>query len=110
MTPAETTLRAREEGSTGCERFRQLFRAHPDAHYVRDSEQYGAVEHGVTVGDIERHLRGEEPSLLSVPILPNGFCFFFGAIDVDRHKDDDAAVDLAVLAEQVSWLGLPLIV
>lgn len=91
--------------------FFQLFRGNPDAHYVRSSatSKYEAVHSGITLADVERHLRGDEPSVLSIPILPNGQCYF-GAIDIDVHDATDTPVDHAALARRVTELGLPLVV
>jgi AAA domain-containing protein/TOTE conflict system primase-like protein len=90
--------------------FAELLRGNPSAHYIRTPEgEYKAVERGSTLEDVERHLAGREPSILSIPILPDGNCHF-GALDVDRHLEADPPVDHAALAIQITRLCLPLVV
>jgi TOTE conflict system, Archaeo-Eukaryotic Primase domain len=95
--------------TTAAESFLQLFRGNPAAHYTRQGGKYERIDGAITLADVERHVRGDEPSVLSIPILPDANCFF-GALDVDRHLDSDAAVDHAALAKQVTRPGLPLVV
>src|SRR5690348_14918715 len=89
--------------------FFELFKGHPDAHYTRDANDYHAVNRGLTLADVDRRLVGTSPSVLAIPILPDGNCHF-GAIDIDRHGDADVPVDHAELARQITRLGLPLVV
>ena len=72
-------------------------------------KKYDDVDRGITPEDVARHLRGEAPSLLSIPILPGGNCHF-GAIDIDRHNPEDPPVDHAALARRVTELRLQLVV
>jgi len=89
--------------------FFRLFRGNPAAHYVRSEDgKYSAVDRGIEPADIERHLRGEYPSVLSIPIDHQNRSFF-GVIDVDRHGDEPA-LDHAALAQRVTELGLPFVV
>jgi len=89
--------------------FANLFRGNPDAHYVRENGEYRRVDGAITIADTEQHLAGGSSSLLSIPILTDGNCYF-GALDVDRHLDSDPPVDHAALAVQITRLGLPLAV
>lgn len=90
--------------------FYDLFRGNPLAHYVRHEDgQYVAVERGITEQDVEYHLHGEQPSLLSIPIDASGLSHF-GVIDVDRHGDEASPLDHAALARQVTEMNLPLVV
>jgi AAA domain-containing protein/TOTE conflict system primase-like protein/IclR-like helix-turn-helix domain-containing protein len=89
--------------------FLALFRGNPAVHYTRGDGAYKLVERGITLDDAERHLSGQEPSLLSIPILPDGNCHF-ACIDVDRHGEGDSPVDHVLLARRVTELGLPLLV
>lgn len=93
--------------------FLHLFRGDPANHYVRSivngQQHYQAVNRGITLEDVERHLSGREPSLLSIPIDQTNHSHF-GALDIDRHGDSEAAVDHAALAHQVTELNLPLVV
>src|SRR5580704_16480506 len=91
------------------ERFMKLFSGNPLAHYTRANGEYKAETRGIVLADIERHLAGREPALLSIPIKPDDNCYF-GAIDADRHGENDPPIDHAALARRVTELGLPLIV
>jgi hypothetical protein len=90
--------------------FAWIFEGNPKAHYSRDADgKYKAVERGVNLDDVRLHLEGRAPSLLSIPILPDGRCHF-GCLDVDRHADADEPVDHVALAKSVTEHVLPLIV
>src|SRR6266852_6032409 len=100
------------------EQARQFFALFPgnnsSEHYVHGENDtakgwYRTEERALTPEDIQRHLRGEEPSLLSIPILPTGNCHFADG-DVDCHNEGDTPVDHAVLAKQITELQFPLIV
>jgi hypothetical protein len=56
----------------------------------------------------ERHMEGQYPSLLSIPIMPDG-SVYFAALDIDRHANSDISLDHAQLAKEVSRLRLPLV-
>jgi hypothetical protein len=57
----------------------------------------------------ERHLRGEYPSLLSIPIMPKGVVYF-AALDIDRHEGSPLPpLDCAALAKEITRLQLPLV-
>lgn len=89
--------------------FADLFAGNPVAHYVRTADgKYEAVERGITDDDIARHLRGDAPSLLSIPIDSTGRSHF-GVIDVDRHAEDDEPVNYEDLARKITELHLPLV-
>jgi hypothetical protein len=96
--------------------FLDLSRGNPDCHYTYDSikHKYEAVDRGITLDDVVRHLRGVEPGLLSIPIKPadadGKSLTHFGVIDADRHFEADTPIDHAELARSVKMLGLPLIV
>ena len=105
-----TSLRERRElGAALGGSFSYFFAGHPQVYYVFEGGRYRNVDRGIAAADVIRHLGGENPSLLSIPILPDGKCCF-GAIDVDRHKKEDGTVDHAALARRVTELNLPLIV
>jgi hypothetical protein len=91
--------------------FANLFPGNPNGFYNRrDDGSYVAVEHEATVLDFLAHLSGSpDQAMLSVPLLPSGNCRW-GAIDVDRHGDDDEPIDFAALARRVTELKLPLVV
>lgn len=92
--------------------FARLFAGNPAAHYVRHDDPrekpYEVVERGIAVEDVLRHLNGETPSLLSIPIDADGLSHF-GVIDVDRHGDEPS-IDHAELAKRIADLNLPLVV
>lgn len=95
-------------------KFLGLFSGNPKAHYVRDGErpvgkQYLAIDQGIDPAPVRRHLLGEEPSVLSIPINAGGLSHW-GCLDVDRHKETDPAVDHAQLARTVTELHLSLVV
>jgi len=98
---------------TPTEEFLALFEGNPAASYVfdpnRKGQKYVALDHGVTLDDIERHLRGEYPSVLSIPILPSGLVHF-ACGDCDRHGEDDPPIDHVEVAKRITELNLPLIV
>ena len=91
----------------------ELFQGNEKAHYTfdpdRTPEPYLAIHRGIELADIERHLRGEVPSLLDIPIDEAGLSHF-GVLDVDRHEDADESVDHVALAKRVTELSLPLVV
>lgn len=88
--------------------FAALFEGNPTAHYSL-AGGYSKVDGPITDEELDAHLRGVDPSVLSIPILPDGNAHF-GAIDVDRHLESDPPVDHAALATQITRLGLPLVV
>ncbi len=96
---------------SNAEAFLKIFSGNPAAHYTfnKKTKEYCAVERGIQLADVERHLSGQEPGLLSIPIRPSGLTGF-AAIDADRHADADVALNHAELARKVTELGLPLIV
>ena len=98
---------------TSAEQFWRLFEDRAGASYDYDPNRSGlkylAVNHGLTLLDIERHLAGRLPSVLSIPILPTGLCHF-ACGDCDRHGAADAAIDFAAVARRIAELGLPLII
>lgn len=84
------------------------------AHYVHGEDDtpkgwYRTENRALTPADAQRHLRGEEPSILSIPIRPTGNCHFADG-DVDCHDEQATPVDHAVLAKRVTELQLPLVV
>ena len=95
--------------------FFSLFQGNNSAeHYVHGENDtpkgwYQTEKRSLTLEDVQRHLRGEEPSLLSIPILPTGNCHFADA-DIDCHTDSDTPVDHPALARKITELQLPLIV
>jgi hypothetical protein len=91
--------------------FVAFFAGNPTKHYTLNSvtKKYVCVERGLTAEDFRRHLAGQEPGVLSIPILPDGKCHF-GVADCDRHGENDPPVDPVALAKKVTALGLPLIV
>jgi hypothetical protein len=94
--------------------FSGLYRGGNDkAHYVHgengtEKGWYNTEERGVVFDDWVRHLEGVEPSLLSIPILPNGNTHFCDG-DVDFHKANDVPVDYVAVARRIAELGLPLV-
>lgn len=92
------------------ERFRMLFRGHPEAHGL-----YTPLPKGEKRVKTERvgppdeawgaHLSGKGPFLGIVPIIPESNTCYWGAIDLD---DDDT--DHVALEERVRNAGLPLVV
>jgi hypothetical protein len=89
--------------------FQSIFAGNPAAHYTWKPGVYAAIDRGITEDDVARHLRGEEPGLLSIPVLANGLCHF-AAGDCDRHSEADPPLDHAAVAREITRLGLPLIV
>jgi hypothetical protein len=90
--------------------FFDLLKGNPNAHYTRDADGgYLAVERGIELSDVERHLSGIHPSLLSIPIDADGNSHF-AFLDVDRHEETDIAVDYVAVAKLVTALELPLII
>jgi hypothetical protein len=101
------------------EAFCEIFAGNPAASYNYDptrggEKKYDAVERGLTLSDIERHLAGTYPSSLSIPIRPSdtdgNFVCGFAAGDCDRHADTDQPIDHAEIARKITELGLPLII
>lgn len=91
------------------EAFWKIFEGNDAAHYTWKPGVYSAIGQGITLADVERHLRGELPGLLTIPIMPNGLTHL-GCGDVDRHKPDDPPLDHAAIAREITRLGLPLII
>lgn len=97
------------------EQIAAIYRGNPTAHYTLTKPRgYLSVKRGITLDDVARHLRGEEPSILSIPINHDGISFF-GAIDVDRHDISEInyiaePIDCVALARKITELQLPLIV
>jgi hypothetical protein len=89
--------------------FFEIFRGNEAAHYTFKPGVYAAIDRGITIEDIERHLRGELPGLLSIPILAGDLCHF-AAGDCDRHFEADEPIDFVAVAKKISELGLPLII
>jgi hypothetical protein len=93
--------------------FWKIFEGSPAASYDwnpnRDGQKYLAVEHGLTLEDVERHLAGRLPAVLSIPILENGCCHF-AAADCDRHGPTDESLDHVAIAKEITSLGLPLVI
>src|ERR1035437_8802723 len=86
-------------------KFASLFSGNPNTHYIRDAAgEYSRVDSGITLADIERHLGGSAPGLLSIPIMPGeGLCHFY-AIDADRHLETDVPIDHVALALRITEL------
>src|SRR6185437_15644025 len=87
--------------------FANLFPGNPNGFYNRrDDGSYVAVEREAEVLDFLAHLCGyPDRALLRVPLLPNGNSRW-GAIDVDRHGDDEPSIDCAALSQCVTRLKL----
>ena len=91
-----------------------LFRGGNDVeHYIHGEDGtekgwYRTEPRGIEFEDFVRHLKGVEPSLLSIPIMSNGNCHFADG-DVDCHKAGDTPVDYAKVARRIGELGLPLV-
>jgi hypothetical protein len=96
---------------SSAEEFLQLFRGNPAAHCTFDTltKSYVTLDGGITLADVERHLRGEQPGLLSIPILPTGLCHF-AAGDCDRHAEADIAIDHPEVARKIDEMHLPLVI
>ena len=115
------------------EAFGSIFQGHPGAHYVFDPRKeplyrYITVNRGITEDDIARHLRGELPGLLSIPIFPTKsmttwhadsgdvpmevtvFNCHFAAGDCDRHSEEDEPINYVAVARRITKLGLPLVI
>ncbi len=95
------------------EAFFSIFTGNPQASYrydpTREGQKYYTVDRGLTLADVEKHLRGEDHSVLSIPILPSSLSHF-ACGDCDRHHAADAAIDFVAVAHKITELGLPLIV
>jgi hypothetical protein len=91
------------------EAFGKIFEGNGTAHYTWKPGEYNFIDRGITDADIERHLRGEEPGVLSIPIMANGRCHF-AAGDADRHAEEDEPIDYVAVAKRITELGLPLII
>ncbi len=89
--------------------FQYLFAGNDQAHYVWNNGAYDAVDRGIMEADVTRHLRGELPALLSIPIMQSGLVHF-ACMDCDRHGEGDVAIDHKAVALKISELGLPLII
>src|SRR5580700_1260444 len=95
---------------TDAEKFLWTFAGNERAHYEwRSPKSYVVKEEGITLADVERHLRGDEPGLLCVPILDDGTTIL-ACIDADRHQPKDKPIDCAAVAKRITELGLPLII
>jgi hypothetical protein len=94
--------------------FLDLYRSDCGYHYTYNSQttEYLRIDRPMNLDDVMRHLRGIQPGLLGVPIeLKDGkFVSYFGVIDADRHKETDATIEHAELAQLVTEYHLPLIV
>jgi hypothetical protein len=109
MTPNDNDAHLKFPSPEQITRFQSLFRGNPEKHFVRrDSGNPLGIPKPITTDDIARHLRGDRPSLLSVPTDKVGMSHF-GVIDVDRHGDL-APVDWLALTRRVAELQLPLVV
>ena len=62
---------------------------------------YDAVDRGIMEADVTRHLRGELPALLSIPIMQSGLVHF-ACMDCDRHGEGDVAIDHKAVALKIS--------
>ncbi len=116
-------------------KFAQLFLGNPNAYALRyENGRYETIQRNAdgswetrstdkNTGDIssriprsdpwpqawERHLRGEYPSLLSIPIMPSGNVYF-AALNIDRHEGSPLPpLDCAALATEITRLRLPLV-
>ncbi len=101
------TVRRNRISSKG--EFQHLFAGNDPGHYVWNNGAYDAVDRGITQEDVTRHLRGELPALLSIPIMQSGLVHF-ACMDCDRHGEGDVAIDHKAVALKISELGLPLII
>ena len=102
---------ARQQQFYALGRFSHLFAGNPNAYALFDGKRYETIQRSDDWPRAwERHLRGEYPSLLSIPILPNGNCYF-AALDIDRHEGCSLPpLDHVALAKRVTELNFPLVI
>jgi hypothetical protein len=91
--------------------FSKLFAGNPAGFYYRNADgKYAAVHRPPTDADFLAHLNGTpDMAMLSVPLLPDGTTAW-GAIDLDRHGENDPQVNWPAMALRVTELKMPLVV
>lgn len=93
-------------------RFMQLFvgnaRSFGRFYPERDRQQMTTTKAPYAYENFRQHLQGKI-GIGIVPILDDGTCRF-AAIDIDAHKDNDIAIDVAGLSIRIEAKGLPLVV